>query len=119
MPSTIVRRTVQVVLTQKELLDIGQEMARSQRLLNDAEGRKAEVAAQIKAEIEGFRNTISDLAMKISQRYEYRTVDCEIVKDFEGNRVDVVRLDNGEVIETRAMTAEERQTVLDLSGPVS
>lgn len=43
---------------------------------------------------------------------ERRQVECEEIADYRTNRVETKRLDTGEIIDTRAMTAKERQTEL-------
>jgi len=37
----------------------------------------------------------------------FRTVDCEVQFNHDEKTVSLMRLDNGEIVETRAMTAEE------------
>ncbi|MBW1937119.1 MAG: hypothetical protein JRI84_16565, partial [Deltaproteobacteria bacterium] len=52
------------------------------------------------------------LAQKIRQGSEMRLVKCRVEQDFLTNSVKTYRLDTGELVEERAMTAEERQMML-------
>lgn len=44
-----------------------------------------------------------------------RNIECEITTDFSKNNVIIKRLDTGEKIEERAMTAGERQLELGMN----
>jgi len=108
----LTKRTLKVDLTDAERLDLGRRLALEQQHLAESEDRKAEVAAAIKAEIESHEKTINLLSRTLNHGYDYREVECEVHLDFNSNRVAVARTDNGEVVEERAMTADERQREL-------
>lgn len=48
---------------------------------------------------------------------EERRIECQEVKEFSTNSLRVIRMDTGEEIERRALTAEERQQELPLVDP--
>jgi len=113
---TRTKRALRCNLKDEERLELGQRLAREQQNLAQTEDRKAEVASTIKAEIEAHRATINALSRTLNNGYDYRDVDCDIILNFESNAVMLVRVDTGEVVESRAMSAEERQRELDLKG---
>ena len=57
-----------------------------------------------------FRNHLDmALATKVKNRYEYRTVKCEVIRDYQHGEITWVRTDTGEEIRRRTMRADERQ----------
>lgn len=102
-------RNLRWILTRDEVHAYGQELARANASKDEAEERKKEVDAQLKAEIESHSTRALNLARKINNGYEYRDVECRLDFDYKKNSVAIVRLDTMETIETRAMTDDERQ----------
>lgn len=107
-------RNLKCTLTPDEVRTYGMELARANAARDEAEERKKEVDAQLKAEIESHQTRGLNLARKINNGYEYRDVECEMDGNYKTNTVMIRRLDTNEIIETRAMTDEERQTHLSL-----
>lgn len=60
-------------------------------------------------DIKDIRTTIKTLVSELDSKKELRTVKCFDTPDFKKNKIDTVRTDTGVVVETRAMTAEDRQ----------
>lgn len=108
-------RNLKCQLTPQEVHDYGVRLARANSSKEEAEERKKEVDAQLKAEIESHSTKALNLARKINNGYEYREVECAILHDFKANTVSIRRVDTNELVETRALSAEERQTGLALS----
>ncbi len=65
-----------------------------------------------KSKIEERQDRIADLLRVCDERLEHRRVDCEERCDYEAGAAIVYRLDNGEVVEERPLTLEERQAPL-------
>ena len=105
-------RNLKWTLTQDEVRTYGVELARANASKDEAEERKKEVDAQLKAEIESHSTRSLNLARKINNGYEYRDVKCLVEYDYDKNMVQIVRTDTQEIVETRAMTEDERQTSL-------
>lgn len=105
-------KNLKCMLTPDETRTYGMELARANASKDEAEERKKEVDAQLKAEIESHSTRALNLARKINNGYEYRDVKCSMAFDWEANSVTVTRTDTDEVIELRAMTEDERQTTL-------
>lgn len=111
------KRQVKVIMTRDERLAMGEDLALEHRRLEEVQERKAQVNAAIKAELETHQSRINHLSQTLRNGYEYRDVTCLITSEFGSNQVMVSRIDTGEIIEQRAMTAEERQRELELKPP--
>jgi hypothetical protein len=75
---------------------------------------KAELASEVTAKIKLAAKAARDIEEALREGKELREVKCIERFLWETHGVDVVREDTGEVIETRAMTSEERQPELPL-----
>lgn len=109
-----VTRNLKCILTPDEVRGYGQELAKANACKDDAEQRKKEVDAQLKAEIESHETRGLSLARKINNGYEYRDVECETRFDVKKATARTYRMDTNELIEERAMTPDELQTKLEL-----
>jgi hypothetical protein len=76
--------------------------------------RKREVNAQFREKISFFRERMKELSDSVDQCTELRPVACVERLNIRQNAVEKVRLDTGEVYDSRAATAEDRQE--DLPG---
>jgi len=110
------KETCKVDFTPAELKEFAEDMAQKMGTLIEKERAKKEVTSQFKAEIEALDGEIKSLASKVRNKFEYRTVQCEIVRDYEKKEISYIRTDTGEVHRERAMNAEELQVLLDLDG---
>jgi hypothetical protein len=98
-----------VLLTEDELRERGDALAESvEKTAALAEEKKAQ-DAEINGKIKLSKEITRKLSRIIASKTEDREVECEITKDFERGTVTVHRCDTGEVVETRAMSPEERQ----------
>jgi len=100
-------RTLKVPLTEKELLECGQKLAAAQQR-----------AVELDAELKAFKDTINGKKSEaesvmtcqsrlISQKYDYRKVECTVVKNWTTGLMTATRNDTGESVETRRMTSSE------------
>jgi hypothetical protein len=94
-------RLLPVDLTEQEMKDTAHAMVEAQDKLQGAEEKKAEVSAQLGADVKAAKSEVSRLARLYRNGYEYRDVECEERHDPESNMVRVVRLDTFEVVEER------------------
>lgn len=87
--------------------------ARAQSLANRIEGvaklklEAAETAKGYKDRIKDEETAIAELANVVAHKREKRAVLCTINYDTRRHSVDTVRTDTGEIVDSRAMTAEE------------
>lgn len=107
-----VSKHLSCLLSDQEIRTMGQELARANAQKDEAEERKKAVDAQLKSEIESHATRSASLARTINNGYQYKDVECVMRFDYVTNTVTTVRTDTGAVIDTRAMTTEERQVEL-------
>lgn len=96
-------------LTEAELLARGDAMAEAELRIEQLELERGQVSDAIKAQ----RAVRRKLAGVIDSGREQRDVRCVWIAHFTRNCRELVRQDTGEVIDTRVMTAEDRQEGLD------
>lgn len=77
---------MQVVLTEKEMLEYSKDLAKHTQELRDKENCKKEVAKMMDAEISGHKTHIDLLSMKIANGYEYRDIECTLEIDSNKER---------------------------------
>lgn len=71
--------------------------------------RRREVMAQFREKIAFFKERMKELSESVQACTEIRPVACVERLNTRQNAVEVVRLDTGEVVRSRAATAEDRQ----------
>lgn len=102
------QRHMDCELTSAELHNRSREAADLMAERDRTEAEYKAAATIGRTEVAGMDVNLRRLARIVRDGVEARPVECEA--RIVGGNVEVVRLDTGEVIETRAMTAEERQT---------
>jgi hypothetical protein len=117
MRETLVTLVLPVKLTMEEVVEKATYMAIVALGIEAAEeARKADQKIR-KNSIDDARGEVIALSEMVRDREEERLVRCAIrPNDLDPATVVVVRLDTHEVIETRLLTEEERQQVLDMPG---
>ena len=112
MPETkkeIEKEYLKCNLTNAELLEYGNSLARLNTKANELKDQAKSVASDFKAKIDAAGSEAGVFARAIQNGFEYRNVECEIDRDYEVRKVFTTRLDTGEIIKTRDMTQEELQ----------
>lgn len=102
-------RTLPVKLTEDELSDRSKSLAKHYQDRAVADLQRKEVAAQLAATIKKHDSQISILAQAINTGTEWREVTCEWQYDWPDGKKRLFREDTEELIETKEITAEERQ----------
>jgi uncharacterized FlaG/YvyC family protein len=108
----LIKEYLKCQLTEKEKTELSAKIAKAISDRASAEAKLKEVSASIKAQIAQLDAEISEKALQINNGYEYRNVECRMDKDYRLGSVTITRVDTGEVIRERPMTAEERQMEL-------
>ena len=108
----LIKDYLKCLLTEKEKTELSGKIAKAISDRTSAEAKLKEVSASIKAQIAQLDAEISEKALQINNGYEYRNIECRMDKDYRLGSVTITRLDTGEVIRERPMTAEERQMEL-------
>jgi len=99
--------TLKCVLTQDEILQAGQSLADAQEKIERLRDELASYKAQNKtqeAEAEAIANRNGTL---VRQKYEMRSVECEVERDYQHEFITVTRLDTGAIVDHRPMNREE------------
>lgn len=68
------------------------------------------------ARIKAIDEEVSQLAVVVRNKAEFRAVQVEWEKDMKTSTMKLVRLDTGTVIDTRAMTPAEKQATLNFAS---
>lgn len=98
-----------VNLTLEETDELGKELAEAERdLQKQIDAKKADSSRRNEA-IKSQRELVQALTSKRINGVETRPVMCVKTTDITKNLVTIVRQDTGETVDTRALTAEERQ----------
>lgn len=102
-------------LTAQETLRKGAELVETMADKGLLELEIKEQTSTLKAQVKKLSQRSDALALEIRTGEEYRQVECTERRDFRNNLVDVVRMDTGEVVRSRPMTAGERQEQIDFA----
>jgi hypothetical protein len=107
-----VQKSVKSYFTEKEKRDIAEEMAKMTLLIEDLDAEKKAAMSSFKDKIDSASLAARVAAQKLRDGYEYRNIECEVVRDYEREEIHYVRTDTGETIESRKMEPAERQMQL-------
>ena len=100
---------MKVALTQAEILEQAEQMARAQQEGGQAEADLSSIKKQYAAKIEDAAAAINRAAGLIRDKFWFRAVKCERHLNYTTGRVVELRLDTMEVVCERSMTEDERQ----------
>lgn len=107
-----VKRAIPFKLTEKEKSDRGEQAAKINEELEAAVEKRKIVMKDHNDNIKALTGKVSKLLKQINEGQERREAEVVEVKNFEGNVMEYYL--DGEVVDSRAMTVEDRQ--LDLEG---
>lgn len=105
---------LRVEFTDEERKGMSLDLARFVNELEQKKLQKKDVVKSIDAEIAKHESSISMLATKVHDGYEYRNVDCIRTFDYDKGDVSIMRVDTEEIIKERPITEEEKQVNLEL-----
>lgn len=105
--------SLRVRLTDTEIREKGQELARASQELTQAESDKKEVMAQFTAQITARKATIANLSTIIANGYEFRPIECYWKMNHpDSGRKSIIREDTFEIVRTAIMTSDDAQKSL-------
>ena len=108
-------QTLKCVLTESEIKQAGERMARAVGEKKDHEDIMKSVVSQYKAKIDESIAVIGSEAERIRSGYEFRPVEVQVKLDHELGMVQKFRTDTFERLESRKMTAFEAQRKIKFS----
>jgi hypothetical protein len=114
MPSYKETRTLPCRLTDSELLARGHEYSLKGHALGVKEAEKKAAMKRFAEEIEQIKLEGARLGDMVRTKTEHREIEVEVYIDHSLGMARVSRLDTGETVETRPLTASERQMRLSL-----
>jgi len=109
-----IKRFLPVQLTTSEKVEFGQKLAQAHQEYGEVEREKKHVADKFKERLEVIDGRTSQLATIVHSGEELRDVGCQWRYLFEANTKELMRMDTGEIVETAAITPEERQLMLQI-----
>jgi len=112
-------RMIRCQLSQKELLEYGEQLSEAIDNLQNTEAEEKQVAKEYKAKKAAFESDVSKLSTLLRAKHEMRSIDCEIRHDYVNAKIFVCRTDTEEVIEEREMRDDERQRHMDFMDTVT
>ncbi len=120
-PQTVLEK-LPCKLSQAEKDERGHAIVQCMREKVRLEAEKAEATADFRKLIKANDKRAAELAVEWDSGTEWRMIECERRLDFNANLVLTVRTDDGTVLRSRAMHAEERQQMIafpenDNAGP--
>jgi multidrug efflux pump subunit AcrA (membrane-fusion protein) len=102
---------LKVTLTRDELLEAGQKLADAQARKTQLENDLASYKDQIKSQITSADADASRYGAMVREKYEFRPVVCDVVKNYTDERITITRRDTLEPIDHRRMTDSELATL--------
>jgi len=102
-----------VKLSDAEMASIGLQLCKEIKAVRKVEAEKKVVNDSFKVRIETHNGIITRLSDLASTEEEERKVLCEGRYNFGSNSYTLIRTDTGEEVMSRAITPEERQTLID------
>lgn len=96
-------------LTDDELAAKRDQIAASVRDAEEVETERREVAKELGDKLKNLGALAKRLAREINERSEHRQIKCRWKKNRTARRMELVRLDTGEIVRTRDMTVDEAQ----------
>lgn len=116
MATKTIERELPIKLTEDGQEGRGHELAMIINERSAIETALAEFTTGKRKRLREIRKREKELASAIEAGVELASVPCEERMIFSTNTVEVVRLDTKEVVERRPMTADERQTSIDVGA---
>ena len=103
--------------SEKELREKSEKLAQDCREKRETEEAKKQITSDLKAKIDAFDASISQISNHINSGYEFRYIECDVhLNDPDPGFKSIVRKDTFEVVKVEPMTAAELQEELDFGG---
>jgi hypothetical protein len=110
MPTPTTRK-LRVELDDQALIRKGAKLAELEQSKAQKQNRYRLIGRQHRAEVKELDETIDGLVEDINNRSEERDVECRQVVDEQSGTLRTYRVDTDELVEERALTAEERDAL--------
>ena len=114
MENRTTKEYLKYVFSQEEKADIAIEMAQKVSELSQAEDEKKAIMSDFKSRIDGLQARVNSAAIKLNNGYEMRSIECEVVPNWEEKIWEYIREDTGEITKTAQITPEDLQLKLEV-----
>jgi hypothetical protein len=105
-------RHLPCALTRSEVEERADKLARLVKDRDAIDAERKQVARDYKTRMDDLSKEIGQLSEQVRSKREWRDVECTKERNEERGTVDFVRVDTGEVVESRALHPDERQVKL-------
>ena len=107
-------RNLPVALSEAELVERAKILGDLVVEITRKEEEKRATSKSLQKSIDVLKERQTELAMICVAGEELREIECEIAQNYKNDVVDVIRIDTGEVIESRPMRDSDRQDSLPI-----
>lgn len=107
--------TLKVELTDKEIRQAADDLAQVLDEMEVVEADSASIAKSFKAKITAGAAKVIQLKNLVRNKYDFRDIKCEKVKNFSKGTLTIKRLDTKRIIMRRKLTGAEKQMGLGLA----
>lgn len=104
-----IQQSLRVELTEKEKLAFSRDLAKANQDMAGEEVEKKEVMAQFAGRLSVLKTNIFNLSQKISNGYEYKSVDVDVYFNYKKSLKIFMRRDLKTIIAQETMTDSDRQ----------
>lgn len=119
-PEEVARNKTTRILTchlkDPDILEISEKLADGLEYLRSLEDDKSSSSSRFNSLIKVEKEKADNLVKLIKNKIENREIECQYIINWNENKKNLVRLDTNEVIESNALTYEERQTEMEYKG---
>jgi hypothetical protein len=108
--------SIKYVFAEKEVLALGEALAREAQTVFDLRAQKASTMAALAGSIKQAEGRVGELTDKINNGYELREVECMVMLEVPRPGMKrVIRIDTNETVREEAMTTQEMQASFGFS----
>lgn len=108
------KRWLKVMFTEEQWAEHASSLAAAVKELGKARTDKSVAMKAWTDKIGGISDNVERLRGYVETKSKMDDVECTVAKDYASNEYRVTRNDTGEVIESRALTPDEKQRSLGL-----
>lgn len=101
--------TLRCDLSEAEVRDRADQAARAFGEAAESEDELTGIATEMRGQIKRLRAQVGELLRAVREAAEYRPVDCVERRNESEAKVEVIRVDTGEIVRSRPFTPDERQ----------
>jgi len=109
----LVTKSVKFSVTQARRAELGLEVAALTTELAELLAERESFLTPSKADEKKIQAEITHRSQVVHQGYEYRDVELEPVPDFTAGLMNYTDPETGEVLDSRKLSIDERQTVIE------